>query len=142
MFFRTKKPHQFPFEERLEILKQAGFTIEKQNSGARVSKLGCAAILTDGGIDHPEVGKAGVVVGNEIGELLNRGYQMFFKTPSGKTVPALATHLKALHDFQEDLKEGLGMTSLYNQSLGTTSDMHMYDRVKGRDRGVPKRPWE
>ena len=33
-----------------------------------------------------------------------------------------------------DLREALG-ASLYNQSLGTTSEAHMYDRVADRDRG-------
>ena len=78
---------------------------------------------------HPRVNKAGFVLGDEIGLLVNRGYQMFWRTPSGRTAPALATHLKALHAFEEDLKEGLGLPSLYNESLGTTSDLHLYDRV-------------
>jgi hypothetical protein len=34
------------------------------------------------------------------------------------------------------------MESLYNESLGTVSTFYMYDRVKDRDRGVPKRAWE
>jgi hypothetical protein len=50
--------------------------------------------------------------------------------------------LKALHEFEEDLKEGLGLESLYNESLGTVSTYYLYDRVKDRDRGVPKRVWE
>ena len=29
-----------------------------------------------------------------------------------------------------------------NQSLGTVSTFYLYDRVKDRDRGVPKRAWE
>ena len=56
-------------------------------------------------------------------------------------IPALAPQLQALHRFEEDLKEGLGLISLYNEGLGTTSDLHLYDRVRGRDAGV-HRPWE
>ena len=56
--------------------------------------------------------------------------------------PALAEELKAIHDFEEDLREALGMKSLYNESLGTVSTFYQYDRVKDRDRGVPKRAWE
>ena len=55
---------------------------------------------------------------------------------------ALASELKAVHAFQEDLREALGLVSLYNESLGTVSTEYLYDRVQGRDRGVPKRPWE
>ena len=50
-------------------------------------------------------------MGGEIGSLVDGGYQKFFRTPSGKTKPALASELKALHDFEEDLKEGLGQES-------------------------------
>jgi hypothetical protein len=57
-------------------------------------------------------------------------------------MPALADELEALHDFEEDLKEGLGQESYYNESLGTVSTFYSYDRVKDRDRGVPKRVWE
>jgi hypothetical protein len=33
---------------------------------------------------------------------------------------------------------------LYNQSLGTTSDLHEYDRLKGREavEAAASRPWE
>ena len=64
------------------------------------------------------------------------------RTPSGVELPALATHLKELHAFDEDLREGLGLVSLYNVSLGTTTDEHLYDRVVDRDKGVGARPWE
>src|SRR5438309_1819897 len=127
MFFRREKIRQRTFSELVEGLKQFGFTTQLQGSGAaKVSKLGCAAMLTDTGKDHPDVGKAGIAVGDEIGLLVDGGYQKFFLTPSGHKIPALAVHLKAIHDFQEDLKEGLGITSLYNQSLGTTCDLHYY----------------
>ncbi len=143
MFFRREKPRQRTFSELVDGLKEFGFTTQTLGGGsAKVSKLGCAAILKDSGQEHPEVGKAGIVAGDEIGLLVDGGFQKFFLTPSGKKVPALAVHLKAIHDFQEDLKEGLGMTSLYNQSLGTTCDIHYYDRVKDRDHGTPTRPWE
>ena len=59
--------------------------------------------------------------------------------------PATADHLKALHDFSEELKEGLGMISLYNESLGTVSEAYVYDRVRDRDLPEserPKRPWQ
>jgi hypothetical protein len=33
----------------------------------------------------------------------------------------------------EELREVVGEPSLYNESLGTTSDSYVYDRVKGRE---------
>ena len=59
-----------------------------------------------------------------------------------RELPALADHLKALHAFDEDLREGLGITSLYNLSLGTTTDDHLYDRLEERDEPRAPRPWE
>lgn len=136
MFFRREKPRELTFSNRLDALKAAGFDVRPDGSKARVSKHGCAAVLLDRGSDIPAATKAGVIVGDEIGMLVNGGYQQFFVTPSGRKFPALAQQLHALHDFNEDLREALGDISYYNESLGTTSDQHMYDRVKGRDAGA------
>jgi hypothetical protein len=136
MFFRREKARTLSFGDRIDRLKEFGFIVDAAGSGGtRVLKHGCAAFLEDRSAEIPGVSKAGVVVGNEIGWLVNGGYQQFFVTPSGKKLPALAQQLRALHDFQEDLKEALGSISLYNQSLGTTSNRHLYDRVAGRDKG-------
>jgi hypothetical protein len=47
-------------------------------------------------------------------------------------MPATADHLRAIHEFSQERNEAIGATSLYNQALGTTSDVYNYDRVKGR----------
>jgi hypothetical protein len=86
--------------------------------------------------------RAGVIMGNEIGTLTDVGFQKFFTTPSGKRKPALAEELKAIQNFQEDLREALGLESLYNESLGTVSNVYVYDRVEGRDQGDAHKPWE
>ncbi|MGA9791268.1 MAG: hypothetical protein WBQ43_11300, partial [Terriglobales bacterium] len=86
----------------------------------------------------------GYMIGSEISKLVNRGYQQFMKTTKTE-VPATADHLKALQQFSEELKEALGLPSLYNESLGTVSDSYHYDRIKDRDEPEverPKRPWE
>jgi len=142
MFFRRDKLKVPTFQELLERVGQAGFQVEHLSNGVRVRRGYCAALLQDGGAGRPHVSKAGVLIGDEVGWLVNGGYQQFFRAPSGKTEPALAEQLHALHDFEEDLKEALGLVSLYNESLGTTSDQHLYDRVLNRDRGVPVRSWE
>ena len=140
MFFRREKERKLSFSDHLDKLREFGFTIQSSASGkTQVAKYGCAASLADRGDDIPAVSESGVVVGNEIGRLVNGGYQQFFVTSSGKRLPALAPQLHALHDFKEDLKEALGGISLYNEGLGTTSNRHMYDRVRGRDL-APKTP--
>lgn len=142
MFFRHERPKTPSFAERIETLRKAGFTATPQTGATRVSRSGYAIDLSEDGKSVRALGPAGVVMGSEIGSLVDGGYQKFFRTPSGKNRPALADDLKALHDFEEDLKEGLGQESYYNESLGTTSTYYLYDRVKDRDHGVPKRVWE
>ena len=142
MFFRREKPHQWTFEERIGKLKQLRFESSSDAGGFRVTRDGCGAMLKDEGEGKVAVGKAGVVAGGEIAALVHAGYQMFLRTPSGRELPAQASHLKALHAFEEDLCEGLGLTSLYNTSLGTTCEDHLYDRVVDRDEPQQPHPWE
>jgi hypothetical protein len=143
MFFRRERPKNPTFEERLNQLKSQGFTVTQRTGGSvRVSRASCAVDLENRQDAVHIADRAGIAMGDEIGLLVDGGFQKFFRTKSGKTKPALASELKALHDFEEDLKEGLGQESYYNESLGTVSTFYLYDRVKDRDRGVPKRVWE
>ena len=143
MFFRNQKPKQVTFADRLASLEQAGFTTQMESGGhCRVTRNGCGTVVADLGGGKVGMGKPGVLLGGEIALLVNRGYQMFLRAPSGKEAPALAPHLKALHAFEEDLREALGLVSLYNVALGTTSDDHLYDRVEQRDSGPRHQPWE
>ena len=143
MFFRREHIKNPTFAERLENLRDAGFTIAPMAGGVvRASRGGCAVDLKDDNGLVAIAGRAGMAQGSEIGALVDGGFQKFFETPSGGKKPALADDLTALHDFEEDLKQGLGQESYYNQSLGTVSTFYRYDRVKDRDRGVPKRVWE
>jgi hypothetical protein len=74
---------------------------------------------------------------------VDRGYQKFLKT-SKYELPATAAQLEAIHLFSEELSQLTGAISLYNEGLGTTSDLYEYDRLKGRDaaEAAPIRPWE
>jgi hypothetical protein len=99
----------------------------------QVRKFGCAAEIAaapDG--TTMLVTRPGWLLGDEISRLLDRGYQKFLKTAKLE-IPATADHLHAIHEFSEDLAEATGASSLYNESLGTTSDRYVYDRVKGRE---------
>jgi hypothetical protein len=143
MFFRPERPKLPTFAERVELLRQAGFETQPLSDGrVRISKHGVGAIIGDEANNHPAIERAGVLVDSEIAIPLNAGYQMFLETPNGNRVPATAKELKALHEFEEDAKEALGLVSLYNTSLGTTSPKHEYDRVLNRDIGRQPKPWE
>ncbi len=86
----------------------------------------------------------GYVFRGEIGRLWDAGYQKFWllgpptEEPfSEPRRPATAEQLRALHDFQEELKYLLGVPSFYNESIGTTSEVTAYDRVQGRGPSTP-----
>jgi hypothetical protein len=142
MFFRREKPKVPTFDERMDALRQMGFSVENQGGRTQVSRKGCAAMVEAHGTEVATTVKPGVLVGQEIGHLTHGGYQMFFRTSSGRVVPAQAHQLKELHNFAEDLREALDEKSLYNLSLGTTCDAHLYDRVEDRDAGVPTPAWK
>jgi hypothetical protein len=143
MFFRRETLKNPTLQDRMESLRKLGFTVSPAvGETVRVTRGGCAIDLKEDAGRVMPVGLAGILMGEEIGALVDGGYQKFFRTSSGKKKPALADELKALHEFEEDLKEGLGQESLYNESLGTVSTYYLYDRVENRDRGVPKRVWE
>jgi len=139
MFFRREKVKVSSFAEQLEALRQTGFTIQEAGPGKAIAIRGdCAAAVEEG----PLLGRIGWLVGNEIGELVDAGYQKQWRTPSGARQPARAEQLEELHACEEDLRETLGLTSLYNESLGTVNAAHHYDRVVDRDCGVGARPWD
>lgn len=144
MFFRRDRPKQTTFKDRLKQLTEAGFRVDNLNGGrVKVSREGCAIVMEDVPGGPPRVvERAGISLEDEIASLIDGGFQKFFETPSGRRKPALAEELKAIHNFQEDVREELGLVSLYNESLGTVSNKYLYDRVEDRDGGVPKRPWE
>jgi hypothetical protein len=142
MFFRHQKPRELTFSDRVSQARNAGFQIDSAGAKTRAIRDGFAADLTEGEAGTAVIDDSGIVIGNEIGLLVDVGYQKLFRTPSGRLTPARAEHLKGLHAFLEDLREALGLTSYYNEGLGSTNELHLYDRVEDRDRGVPHRPWD
>ncbi len=115
MFFRRERPRIPAFAERVDLLSRAGFATSKLPDGrVKVIKQDIAAIVGDEGKGQISIERAGLLVGDEVGVLLSGGYKMFFETPSGKRVPAMAEQLRALHQFEDDVKDALGLTNLYN----------------------------
>jgi len=142
------KLEQRSYEDAVNWLRDHGFDlIEAPGTQGRVflRKYNVSAAVQKDGENGVKIfAFPGYVIGSEISKLINRGYQQFLKTAKTE-VPATADHLKALQQFTEELKEGLGLPSLYNESLGTVSEAYQYDRVKDRDKPAaerPKRPWE
>lgn len=149
----ARKPNKPNFEQMLENLRVHSFDVvpfQGVAGGMLVSKHGVGAVLIPGQKDpkfddggtHMAV-SPGVLVRGEIARLLDRGYQKFIKT-SQYELPATAQQLRAIHTFEEELNLVTGSLGLYNESLGTTSDVYQYDRLRGREapQPAPARPWE
>jgi hypothetical protein len=140
MGFLQKKSQKRTFNDVLSTLGAQRFDVSPAQDGAKrisnaiqVQKYECAAVIAAAADGQPEIlSRPGWLLNGEISRLLDRGYQKFLKT-SKLEVPATADHLRAIHDFTDELKEAMGGTVLYNEALGTTSDVYMYDRVKGRE---------
>jgi hypothetical protein len=144
----AKKIKTKSFEESTQWFRDHGFDVmEAPGASGRVflKKYQCSAAIErteDGGVKifaYP-----GYLINGEISKLVDHGYQKVLQTTKG-IYPATADHLKALHEFSEELKEGIGGVSLYNEGLGTVSESYMYDRVRDRDLPQaerPKRPWQ
>ena len=139
MALMAKKSLQRSFNDVLAILGSQRFDVAPAHEGAKrapkafqVRKYGCAAEIAEAPDGTVELlARPGWVLNGEISRLVDRGYQKFLKS-SKLEIPATADHLRAIHEFSEELKEATGATNLYNEALGTTSDIYHYDRVKGR----------
>ncbi len=136
------------YDEALAWLRDNGFDItEAPGTNGRVflRKYNVSAAIQKTQEDGVKIfAYPGYLIGSEISKLVNRGYQQFLKT-SKTEIPASADHLKAIQSFSEELKQAVGLPSLYNESLGTVSESYHYDRIKDRDKPAverPKRPWE
>ncbi len=136
------------YEDAVQWLRDHGFDlIEAPGTQGRMflRKYNVSAAIQKDGDDGVKIfAYPGYLIGGEISKLINRGYQQVLKT-SKTEVAATADHLKSLQQFSEELKEALGLPSLYNESLGTVSEAYQYDRIVDRDKPVPerpKRPWE
>ncbi|HEY6487697.1 MAG: hypothetical protein WCC26_06190 [Terracidiphilus sp.] len=146
MATKTPKP---TFDQVLEILRSHSFDVTSYAgvaNGMLAAKHGAAAVLVPGpGKDEPTAFAVhpGALINGEVARLVDRGYQKFLKTARFE-LPATAAQLQSIHAFGEELKLLVGDVSLYNESLGTTSDLYLYDRLKGREAAepAPARPWD
>jgi hypothetical protein len=147
----ARKSRNPNFDQTLEDLRAQGFDIAEYKGvagGKLVSRHGAGAVLV-GVPSQDDDGAAafavrpGVLVRGEVARLLDRGYQKFIKTAQFE-LPATAPQLQAIHQFTEELNRVTGAMGLYNEGLGTTSDLYQYDRLRGREapQSAPARPWE
>lgn len=138
----AKKPCKPNFDGAIEILRAHAFDVSPYSGGLSgalggmlVTKHGAGAVLipaTDKNAPGVLMINPGIMVRSEVARLVDRGYQKFIKSAKYE-LPATAAHLHAVHQFSEELKELTGVESLYNEALGTVSDVYLYDRLQGRE---------
>jgi hypothetical protein len=153
----ARKSRNPNFDQTLEILRAHSFNVAPYAGvagGMLVTKYGAGAVLVPGPAAPGAAAsdqsasvafyeRPGAVFGGQVARLLDRGYQKFLKTQKYE-LPATAVQLQAIHLFSEELSQLIGTISLYNEGLGTTSDLYEYDRLQGREPEEPvaSQPWE
>lgn len=143
MFFKRHKPVVVTYVEQLEQLRAAGYTVTPGAQGtSTVVKGNFGAVLGEAADGKAAIRATGLALAGEVAELTDLGFQKIFQTGSGRRMVAVAEHLKGLHEFDEELRQELGLTCLYNEGLGTTNEKHLYDRITARDAGSQPKPWE
>lgn len=140
---RKQSPSKLTFQDCIERLKEADFNVVEQEAGkVQISKYGCAAVLETSPGGAPQLAvRPGLLRGDSVAHLLDRGYQKFWQD-GHRLVPALADQLKALHQFDQDWRAAMGLTTLYNEALGTVSSRYVYDRLEGREGPRKHQPFD
>ncbi len=119
-------------------LPAAGFAVGSTRGVARVEKHGCGAEFRRTPEDTYQMTiPPSIIFGGKFTRLWDAGYQKFLLTDDGRKFPALALQLSNLRRFNEELRTVIGVPTYYNDALGSTSQISVYDRVKGRTGAVP-----
>ena len=122
----------------MDALSTAGFVVSSTGGVMRVEKFGCGAEFRRTSDDHYTMTILPTVLLNgQFVRLWDAGYQKFLLTDDGRKFPAHAEQLVNMRKFNEELRTALGVPTYYNEALGSTSLVSVYDRVKGRTGDVP-----
>jgi len=117
----------------LEALPGAGFIVSSTGGVTRVEKYGCGAEFRRTSDNHYTMTILPTILLNgQFTRLWDAGYQKFLLTDDGRKFPANADMLLRMRRFNEELRTALGVPTYYNEALGSTSLVSVYDRVKGR----------
>ena len=122
----------------MEALPAKGFIVSSTGGVTRVEKYGCGAEFRRTADDHYTMTiLPTIILNSQFVRLWDAGYQKFLLTDDGRKFPANADMLLRMRRFNEELRTALGVPTYYNEALGSTSLVSVYDRVKGRSGDVP-----
>jgi len=125
-------------KEQMDAVPRAGFAVNSTGGVVRVERYGCGAEFRrtpDGRFEMTEIPT--IISSGFFTRLWDAGYQKFLVRTDGKKLPALASQLASLRRFNEELRSTLGLTTFYNEALGSVCEISEYDRVKGRPGDIP-----
>ena len=124
----------------IEALPSAGFIVNSTRGVVRAEKYGCGAEFRRTPDNHFVMTVLPTVLRNsQFTRLWDAGYQKFLLTDDGLKFPANADQLLRMRRFNEEIRTALGVPTYYNEALGSTSLVSVYDRVAGRPGDVPDR---
>jgi len=125
-------------QAQVESLSAKGFLVRNSGGVVRIEKYDCGAELrknSKGDFQMTEI--PCIMMVGQFARLWDAGYQKFLLTHDGKKFPAHRQQLADLRQFNEELRTALGVPTYYNEALGSTCQVTVYDRVKGRPGDVP-----
>jgi len=126
-------------QAQVESLGAKGFVVRSSGGVARIEKYNCGAELRRDGesADFRMTIIPSIMLQGQFTHLWDAGYQKFLLTSEGKKFPIRVAQLGELRRFNEELRTALGVSTYYNEALGSTCQYSVYDRVKGRVGDVP-----
>lgn len=125
-------------QAQVESLGAMGFTVRSSGGVVRIEKYNCGAELRkEPQGDYQMTIIPSIMMQGQFTHLWDAGYQKFLLTHDGRKFPVRVNQLGDLRRFNEELRTALGVSTYYNEALGSTCHYSVYDRVKGRIGDVP-----
>lgn len=125
-------------QAQVESLGAKGFTVRSSGGVVRIEKYNCGAELRkEPQGDYQMTIIPSIMMQGQFTHLWDAGYQKFLLTHDGRKFPVRVNQLGDLRRFNEELRTALGVSTYYNEALGSTCHYSVYDRVKGRIGDVP-----
>jgi hypothetical protein len=125
-------------QAQVESLSAKGFLVRSSGGVVRIEKYNCGAELRKTAGDNFQMTEIPcIMLQGQFALLWDAGYQKFLLTHDKRKVPAHKNQLVELRKFNEELRTALGVPTYYNEAIGSTCQISMYDRVKGRPGDVP-----
>jgi len=125
-------------QSQVESLSSKGFLVRSSGGVVRIEKYNCGAELRKAPQGEFQMTVIPCIMWQgQFTHLWDAGYQKFLLTHDSKKLPVHVQQLADLRRFNEELRTALGVSTYYNEALGSTSLVSVYDRVKGRAGDIP-----